>query len=92
MSFGLRQKRKYDFSKRAYERAIPVDIGHKVVMMERDYNAEINCANCGAVIKFGNSFTSMRWFDLSGVFALSVCRECHEKEIMERLTSRRIEE
>ena len=57
----------------------------KVSKYETDMEKEINCAECGKPMKYGESLTSQRIFGDSGVFGYAVCRECHESGLKERI-------
>ena len=48
-----------------------------------DMDEKINCAECGKEITFGESYSSHRIFNDSGVFSHMVCPECHEREYEE---------
>ena len=57
----------------------------KVSMYETDMEKEINCAECGKTMKYGESLTSQRICGDSGVFGYAVCRGCHESGLKERM-------
>ena len=62
----------------------------KVSMYETDMEKEINCAECGKPMKYGESLTSQRIFGDSGVFGYAVCRECHESGLKERISMKTV--
>lgn len=54
----------------------------QVVAYCQDMKAVINCASCGQRCVYGTeSYTSMRHFTDDGVWGLSVCDMCYQKEI-----------
>lgn len=71
---------KYNFKTREYE---PVEIPDGASMIEYDMDNEIECADCGTHLKFGDSYTSRRIHNDVG-FAYMVCPECYSKEWKEQ--------
>ena len=53
-----------------------------------DMDEKINCAECGKEVTFGETYSSFRIFNDSGVFSHMVCPECHEREYKEGKSNR----
>lgn len=45
-----------------------------------DYDKEINCICCERTVKFGDCYTSRRYYNVSGLWGLWVCPECYKQE------------
>lgn len=39
------------------------------------------CASCGKELPYGDCYTSLEYFDKSGMFGLCVCPKCHKSEV-----------
>lgn len=50
-------------------------------------NRLINCAGCGKLLTFGETYTSLEQTDDSGAFGLGVCGNCYTKELHHRNAS-----
>lgn len=48
---------------------------------ENDMDANVNCANCGKSMKFGEGYTSKQHFTDNGFWGLCECEECYFKNI-----------
>lgn len=46
---------------------------------------QINCAECGKPMKYGESLTSQRIYDDAGLFGYAVCWDCHTSGLKERM-------
>ena len=57
----------------------------KVSMYETDMDKQINCAECGKPMKYGESFISQRIYDDAGLFGYAVCWDCNESGLKERV-------
>ena len=74
--------KKWNFQTRRYENySVPED--WKVSMYETDMDKQINCAECGKPMKYGESLTSQRIYDDAGLFGYAVCLHCHESGLKE---------
>lgn len=60
----------------------PTYQNHFSTMLEK-FDERINCASCGAEVRFGSSFDSYELVNENSE-RLNVCRECHNKEIKRR--------
>lgn len=69
--------RHYDVNRTDYVMGIK-DIEH--VATTKDYEKEINCICCERTVKFGDCYTSRRYYSASGLWGLWVCPECYKKE------------
>ena len=72
--------RRYSYRNHCYEKPEELPKNWYTPMSADSMNEIINCASCGKELKFGNSFTSMIIYDLSGSFGFPVCVECYQKE------------
>lgn len=54
-------------------------------MYETDMDKQINCAECGKPMKYGESLTSQRIYDDAGLFGYAVCWDCHTSGLKERM-------
>ena len=70
--------RKFNEQKREYEPYEVPDDWH-IRLCENNMNEVINCAGCGKMVTFGESFSSHQIHSKSGL-GYAVCPECHEKE------------
>lgn len=52
---------------------------------ESDMDKEVNCAECGKTIKYGDTYCSTRIFSDNGLWGCAVCEGCHVSGITERL-------
>lgn len=74
---------RYDrFQHRYMPYAVPYD--WNCVLTHDHWDAKINCANCGKVIAFGDSFTSQEIHNSIG-FGYAVCEDCYQAESKRRL-------
>lgn len=51
-----------------------------------DMESMVSCANCGELIPYGESYTSVEIHDHRG-FGYAVCAKCYEAEWFRRLTA-----
>lgn len=57
-----------------------VEVPYGCSFYEENMGAIITCPSCGERLKFGDCHTSRKFYTLNGIFALSVCPACHERE------------
>lgn len=74
-------KVKYDRSIKSYTDRVTIPDEQLVVINTMDMTLRCNCSNCGQVVEYGETWSSKEWYDDSGIWALPVCRECHEREM-----------
>jgi hypothetical protein len=74
--------RKWNEEKGEYE---PYDVPSwwRVSRHETDMDTAINCAQCGRMVDYGKSYTSLQVHDEAG-FGYMVCGRCHDREVAER--------
>ena len=58
-----------------------------VSKFETDMEAPINCAQCGRMLNYGESYTSQQVHDEAG-FGYAVCGRCHDREMEQRKAAR----
>lgn len=74
---------KWNYQLRSYEDyEVPDD--WYLPLLSDDMEEKINCAKCGAFIKFGDSYTSSEIHTAMG-FGYYVCEKCHEEEWKHRI-------
>lgn len=75
------QVRKWNYDKQDYEKyTIPGSWFCPLICI--DMATEVNCAECGKVLLFGHTFTSLVIHSKMG-FGYGVCPDCHEKEVQQ---------
>lgn len=73
--------RKWNYSTRSYEPFLsPAGFDARLIGDEKDV---CRCAECGKKILYGDSYSSIRIHNASGL-GYAVCRECNQKEWEER--------
>ena len=76
--------KKWNYQTHQYDDySVPED--WKVSMYETDMDKQINCAECGKPMKYGESLTSQRIYDDMGMFGYAVCYDCHISGLKERM-------
>lgn len=78
-------KVRYDRRLESYTDRIMIPDDQRVVINTMDMELLCNCANCSKEVKYGDTWSSREWYDESGIWALPVCRDCHEKEMRDAL-------
>lgn len=77
---------KWNTLKRKYEPyKIPAE--WKCETYLEDLEEYINCAQCGRLIKFGDSYTSLEIHNSIG-FGYCVCEKCHDNEFLRKINRR----
>lgn len=74
-------KLRYENHLERYTDRVIIPEDQRVVINTMDMYLHCNCANCGKDVLYGDTWSSVEWYDESGVWALPVCRECHEREM-----------
>ena len=72
--------RRYSYRNHCYEKPEELPKNWHTPQSADSMNEIINCACCGKKLRFGDSFTSMTIYDMSGAFGFPVCEECYLKE------------
>ena len=57
---------------------VPAD--RKVAVYATDMNTEVQCAECGKKMKYGDGYTS-RWIHTQHGFGYCVCEDCYNIEL-----------
>jgi len=78
-------KVRYDDRLKSYTDRITIPDDERVVINTMDMELPCNCSNCGKEVKYGDTWSSTEWFEESGIWALPVCRDCHESEMRKAL-------
>lgn len=75
---GFKPIRKWDYETHSYRKyGVPKD--WTISCCCADMSQHINCAGCGKVLPYGETFTSLELHTKSGI-GYGVCKECNEKE------------
>jgi hypothetical protein len=82
--------RKWNPNTRQYEPYRIPDSYH-VSTWETDMATPVNCAQCGTVLPFGETYTSRQVHTEHG-FGFGVCEECYERELREEDIARHNDE
>lgn len=69
--------KKYNYKTGAYE---PYELPKGACQCAETMDTEIACATCAQLIKFGDSYTSLRVHGEFGI-AYMVCEECYAEEL-----------
>ncbi len=75
------QLKRYNVTNKRYE---PYEVPDEwIVTTYSALGLRVNCAQCGAYIKYGQSYTSLEVHDKVG-FGYAVCPACHHEEMQRR--------
>lgn len=70
------EKNDYDF--------VDIPDNWKCPLYTDDMSELVNCVNCGAIVKFGDTYTSMRYHNKLG-FGYYECEKCHYEYLPQRI-------
>lgn len=75
---GFKSIRKWDYETHSYH-GYGVPKEWKIATYCADMSQHINCAGCGKLLPYGETFTSLELHTSMG-FGYGVCNECYDKE------------
>ena len=73
---------KYDWATHRYN---PYKLPEGAALERDDMDDVISCADCGAPVRYGESYTSMAIHNKYGL-GYCVCGKCHEKEMSDKFS------
>ncbi|MCQ2106531.1 MAG: hypothetical protein MJZ26_12155 [Fibrobacter sp.] len=69
----------WDNKKREYTKEVELPKG-KYIAFTDNMDEPCTCANCGETVRFGEMYTSRKYYGCNGIFAFYVCSKCYEVE------------